>query len=130
MTWELAWDIILDALKDSALVLAFVFVIHVIISFFEHQLANFLIKRKKTGTLFGALFGLVPQCGTSILGADLYIRKYISITTTPVCDNCKVLLSKKKRCLGTIYMTIANWHFPFLSSFAFSFAKHIDVFTG
>ena len=81
MTWELAWDIILDALKDSALVFAFVFAIHVIISFFEHQLANFLIKRKKTGTLFGALFGLVPQCGTSILGADLYIKKYISIGT-------------------------------------------------
>ncbi len=47
MTWELAWDIILDALKDSALVFAFVFVIHVIISFFEHQLANFLIKERK-----------------------------------------------------------------------------------
>ena len=81
MTWEMAWDIILDALKDSALVFAFVFVIHIILSFFEHQLANFLIKRKKTGTLFGALFGLVPQCGTCVLGADLYIKKYISIGT-------------------------------------------------
>ena len=81
MTWELALDIIFDALKDSAIVFAFVFVIHIILSFFEHQLANFLVKRRKTGTLFGALFGLVPQCGTSVLGADLYIKKYISIGT-------------------------------------------------
>lgn len=81
MTWELALDIILDALKDSALVFIFVFLIHVILSFIENKLANFLIKRKKTSVLFGSLFGLVPQCGTSVLGADLYIRKYISIGT-------------------------------------------------
>ena len=31
------FDIILDALKDSALVFAFVFVIHIILSFFEHN---------------------------------------------------------------------------------------------
>ena len=81
MTWEIAREIILDALKDSALVFAFVFVIHVLISFFDHFLSNFLVKRKKTGPLFGALFGLVPQCGTSVLGADLYLRKYITIGT-------------------------------------------------
>lgn len=79
MTWEKALEILLDALKDSALVFAFVLLIHVLLSFFENKLANFLAKRKKTGTLFGALFGLVPQCGTSVLGADLYIKKYISI---------------------------------------------------
>lgn len=81
MTWEIALDIILDALIDSALVFAFVFLIHIILSFVENKLANFLIKRKKTGALFGSIFGLIPQCGTSVLGADLYIKKYISIGT-------------------------------------------------
>ena len=79
MTWALVLDIFLDALKDSGLVFAFVFLIHVLLSFFEHKISNFLIKRKKTGTLFGSLFGLVPQCGTSVMGADLYIKKYITI---------------------------------------------------
>ena len=64
MTWELALEIILDALKDSALVFAFVFAFHFLLSFFDHQIADFLIKRKKTGPLFGSLFGLIPQCGT------------------------------------------------------------------
>ena len=81
MTWELALDILLDSLKDSALVFAFVFAVHILLSFFEHKLAHFLMYRKKTGTLFGSLFGLIPQCGTSVLGADLYIKKYLSMGT-------------------------------------------------
>ena len=81
MTWDLALDIILDALKDSALVFAFVFLIHVLLSFFEHKLTNFMVKHKKTGPLFGSLFGLIPQCGTSVMGAELYIKKYITIGT-------------------------------------------------
>ena len=81
MTWEVALDIILDSFKDSVLVFAFVFVFHFLLSFFDHQIANFLIKRKKTGPIFGSLFGLIPQCGTSVLGADLYIKKYITIGT-------------------------------------------------
>ena len=81
MTWEKVLDIFLDSLKDSALVFAFVFIVHIILSFIEHKLANFLVKRKKTSALFGSLFGLVPQCGTSVMGADLYIKRYISIGT-------------------------------------------------
>ena len=81
MTWELALDIFLDALKDSVLAFVFVFLIHVLISFFDHKIATFLTKRRKTGVVFGSLFGLVPQCGTSVIGADLYIKKYISIGT-------------------------------------------------
>ena len=81
MTWELALDIILDSLKDSALVFAFVFAFHFLLSFFDHQIADFLIKRKKTGPAFGSLFGLIPQCGTRVLGADLYIKKYITMGT-------------------------------------------------
>lgn len=81
MTWEIVLDVFLDSLLDSALVFAFVFLIHILLSFVENKLSNFLIKRRKTSTLFGALFGLVPQCGTSVMGADLYIKKYISIGT-------------------------------------------------
>ena len=79
MTWEIALNIILDALKDSALVFIFVLIVHILLSFFENNFANFLIKRKKTAPIFGSLFGLIPQCGTSVLGADLYLKSYITI---------------------------------------------------
>lgn len=89
MTWDLALEIILDSLKDSALVFAFVFVVHFILSFIDNKLANFLVKRKKIAPLFGSLFGLIPQCGTSVLAADLYIKKYITIgTITAVFLSC------------------------------------------
>ena len=81
MTWELAQDIIFDALKDSVLVFAFVFLIHILLSFFENRIVYFLTKNRKTSVLFGSLFGIIPQCGTSVLGADLYIKKYISLGT-------------------------------------------------
>ena len=79
MTFEVAQEIIFDALRDSLLVFIFVFLVHLIISYFENRFANALVKRRKTGPIFGALFGLVPQCGTSVVGADLYIKKYISL---------------------------------------------------
>lgn len=81
MTWEIVLDVLLDSLKDSGLVLLFVFVFHVILSFIEDKISNFLAKKKKAGPLFGSIFGIIPQCGTSVLAADLYIQKYITIGT-------------------------------------------------
>ena len=81
MTWQVVFDILLDSLKDSLLVFAFVFLFHVILSFIETPVSNFLIKRKNTSPIFGSLFGLIPQCGTSVVAADLYIKKYITVGT-------------------------------------------------
>lgn len=78
MTWELALDIFLDALKDSAIVLAFVFVFEFIFSFIKIKMKDVLEKHPKLAPLFGSLFGLIPQCGTSVLGADLYLAKHIT----------------------------------------------------
>ncbi len=81
MTWEIVQGVLLDALKDSTLVLVFVFLFHVLLSFIEDKLSNFLTKNRKLSPLFGSIFGIIPQCGTSVLAADLYIQKYISIGT-------------------------------------------------
>ena len=81
MTWELFGEILLDALKDSVLVFAFVFLFHVILSFIETPVSNFLVKRKKVAPVFGSLFGLIPQCGTSVVAAELYVGKYITLGT-------------------------------------------------
>ena len=81
MTWELFGDILLDSLKDSIIIFAFVFLFHVILSFIETPVSNFLIKRKRVSPIFGSLFGLVPQCGTSVVAAELYIKRYITLGT-------------------------------------------------
>ena len=46
MTWDIVKDVLLDALKDSALVLAFVFVFHLLLSFIEDKLSKFLTKNQ------------------------------------------------------------------------------------
>lgn len=81
MNWGDFLDILLDSLKDSLIVFAFVFLFHVILSFIETPVSNFLVRRKKTSPIFGSLFGLIPQCGTSVIAADLYIKRYITIGT-------------------------------------------------
>ena len=81
MTWQLFGEILLDALKDSVLVFAFVFLFHVILSFIETPVSNFLVRRKKIAPVFGSLFGLIPQCGTSVVAAELYIKRYITLGT-------------------------------------------------
>ena len=81
MTWEIAKVVLLDALKDSAIVLAFVFAFHLLLSFIEDKLSSFLTKNRKVAPLFGSLFGIIPQCGTSVLAADLYIKRYITFGT-------------------------------------------------
>lgn len=81
MTGETVLSVFLDALKDSAIILAFVFVFHILLSFIEDKLSNFLTKHKKTGPIFGSLFGIIPQCGTSVIAGDLYISKYITMGT-------------------------------------------------
>lgn len=81
MTWDIAKDVLLDSLKDSALVLAFVFVFHLLLSFFEDKLSQVLTKNRKFSTLIGSAFGIIPQCGTSVLAADLYIKRYITFGT-------------------------------------------------
>ena len=81
MTWEIASEVLLDALKDSAIVLGFVFAFHLLLSFIEDKLSKFLTKNSKLSPLLGSLFGIIPQCGTSVLAADLYIKRFVTLGT-------------------------------------------------
>lgn len=81
MTLELARDICLDALKDSIIIFLFVYLVHFLLAYVEENISHFLVKKKRTAPIYGSAFGLIPQCGTSVLGADLYLKKYISIGT-------------------------------------------------
>ena len=72
-------DVILDSLKDSLSVFVFVFITYIVLSFFESKLVNKLRKGNGVNPFFASLFGLIPQCGVSVIAADLYSKKYLSI---------------------------------------------------
>lgn len=78
-------EVIIDALRDSALVLPFLFVVYVIIEIIEHKLM-FASKAKrmlrgKYAPLIGVGMGLIPQCGFSVMATNLYLSGNITVGT-------------------------------------------------
>lgn len=121
MTWDIVKDVLLDSLKDSALVLAFVFAFHLLLSFIEDKLSMFLTKNQKLSPLLGSLFGIIPQCGTSVLAGDLYIKRYITFGTLVAvflsCSDEAILVLLTKPSEKTI------WVLPLIASkFVIGFA--------
>lgn len=136
MSPETIKSVFLDALKDSALVFAFIFIFHIILSVFEDKIANSLSKNKKIGPLFGSLFGLIPQCGTSVLGADLYLKKYISLgTLTAIFLSCSdealiiLLTNPNERTWMVIPLIFSKFLIGFLSGIVIDllFKKQIII---
>lgn len=74
-------EVLLDALIDSLKVLLVVSIFYIVLSFFEKKLADKLTKHHKISPLLGALFGLIPQCGFSVIAADLYLKRHITMGT-------------------------------------------------
>lgn len=79
--WEILSDTLLDALKT----LPFLFVAFCIIELLEHhtgeKLNRFFARSGKGGPLLGAALGCVPQCGFSVLCANLYAGGVITLGT-------------------------------------------------
>ena len=75
MNFEEFLHIILHSVKDSALVLPFLFLTYVLIEFVQRK-ANFINDGKfltgKLSPLYGSALGLFPQCGFSVMSAKLY----------------------------------------------------------
>lgn len=82
---ELVLDIVLDAVKDTAVLVPFLFVTYLVLETLEHTAAervNALIKKAgPAGPVVGAVLGVVPQCGFSAMGATLYAGRVITLGT-------------------------------------------------
>ena len=74
-------EVFLDALIDSLKVLAVIFVFNFIFTFFEKRIAKKINNKSKLNPLLGALFGLVPECGFSVVASDLYLKNHITMGT-------------------------------------------------
>lgn len=82
---EMLKDVILDTSFDCLKMLPFLFVAFILIEAFEHYSSEFteklLIKVGKAGPIVGAVAGCVPQCGFSVMAANLYAGGIISVGT-------------------------------------------------
>ncbi len=77
-------DVILDALKDTAIVFPFLLVIYILIEFLEQRTSlgrNHKILQGNIAPLIGTATGIIPQCGFSVMAAKLYDRGLIKTGT-------------------------------------------------
>ena len=75
--------VLLHTLKDTAVILPVLFVVYIIIELLEYKnvfkFENSKLLKGKASPLMGSIFGSVPQCGFSIVSAELYSERKISI---------------------------------------------------
>ena len=75
------WHVLLHTLKDTAITFAIILVCYIIIEIVETSLSQKLQKTKKWSPVLGSLFGLIPQCGFSVVATDLFSKRHLSIGT-------------------------------------------------
>ncbi|MEI7750118.1 MAG: putative manganese transporter [Candidatus Moraniibacteriota bacterium] len=79
------YAIFLDALVDSAKAIPFLLLVYVGIEYFESSYSRKILekieKAGSAGPLFGALSGILPQCGFSVFATALYTQRLLTIGT-------------------------------------------------
>ncbi len=103
-------EVILDAFIDTLKVFPFVLVIYVLIELLEHKTTftrNHKLLQGATAPLLGAVTGIIPQCGFSVMAAKLYDKKLIRTGTVlavfiATSDEALVLLISSGSAAGAV----------------------------
>lgn len=78
-------EVIIDTALDSIKLLPFLYITYLLIELIEHKVGEAGRARigaaKKSGPIWGALFGIIPQCGFSAAASSLYAGRIITIGT-------------------------------------------------
>ena len=127
-------DIFLDSLLDSLKVFGIAFIINFILSFIEAKVSALFQRHKKISPLLGASAGLIPQCGISIVAADLYRKEHITIgTLVAVFFACSdealpILFSDVEKLKFILPLIIIKFIFGFILGFLLDFCIKIHTF--
>lgn len=75
------FHILKHTFEESLSVFLIAFVIYVVISFIEQKIAQCLNFKNRFSPMIASGLGLIPQCGLTIIGSDLYLKKHITLGT-------------------------------------------------
>lgn len=78
-------DILIDTIHDTLPMLPLLFLTYLLLEYIERKesfnIQKQLLSLKQLGPLFGAVLGIIPQCGFSVIAAGLYVDHAISLGT-------------------------------------------------
>lgn len=78
-------ELVMDTLMDSVKLLPFLFVTYLLMELLEHRAGSALVRKigavDKAGPLWGAAFGVIPQCGFSAAASSLFAGRVITAGT-------------------------------------------------
>ena len=78
-------DVLLDALLDALKMLPFLLVTFFALEYLEHRAServlHAFVKASRLGPLAGTAFGLIPQCGFSVMASSFFAQRVISVGT-------------------------------------------------
>ena len=109
------WNVILDALKDSAIAAPFLLAIYLLIEWLESNAnaRNAAVKllNGKFAPLVASGVGLVPQCGFSVMAADLYCQRYLKLGTliaffVATSDEALPILLTNPNTVGSVWIVL------------------------
>lgn len=126
--------VFIHALLDSLNIIVVVFVFNVVLSFFESTFTSKLVKTNKLNPLSGSLIGLIPQCGISVISADLYLKEHLSMgTIVAIFIACSdeaipIILSNPDKALSVIPLLILKFVIGFCVGFLVDliYRKHLN----
>ena len=99
-----------DAIGDSFAVLPFLFVIFLLVEFFEFYFSDkvntFMKSAKKSGPIIGSLASVIPQCGFSVIASTLYVRRFITRGTL-----LAIYLATSDEAIPVLLSNPASYHY-------------------
>jgi hypothetical protein len=78
-------DILVEALYDTLSLFPYLFLTYLLMEYLEHTMSRrsriYIRKAKAYGPFVGGVLGILPQCGFSVVGANLYATGLITLGT-------------------------------------------------
>lgn len=79
--WEICKDVLIDGARMIPFLLFAFLLIELVEKYTGEKRDRILMKGNKAGPIIGALFGCIPQCGFSVVAANLYAERLVSVRT-------------------------------------------------
>ena len=79
------WDMLAETLLDNIKIFPFLFVTYLFLEYLERKTSDkttaAIQKANKAGPLIGGALGVLPQCGFSVVAANLFAARVITLGT-------------------------------------------------